>query len=395
MVTWRQISLNKPVMAEKTVIENSIVNVALGARAYDIVIGDDVLAQAGDYIGPVLADGGKVAVVTDETVAKLHLATLLTALDAVGIAHAEIVVPSGEASKSFGHLEQLIDDLLQAKVERGDAVIALGGGVVGDLSGFAAAVLRRGVDVIQAPTTLLSQVDSSVGGKTAINTRFGKNLVGVFHQPRLVLADISVLDSLAAREVRAGYAEAVKYGLIDDAELFAWYEQNGQALLDGDRQLRTQAVVASCRAKARIVAADEREHAGRALLNLGHTFGHALEAEMGFGDGLLHGEAISIGMRMAFDLSARLGLCPQAEADRLRHHLVECSMPTTLKDVPGAAQAGKWDGERLLDHMRQDKKVVGGDLTFILAHGIGQSFITRDVEEDAVLAALRDEVAAA
>jgi len=390
MMTSVQISLNNPVMTE-----NSIVNVALGARAYDIVIGDDVLAQAGEHVAPLLGDGGKVAVVTDETVAKLHMATLLTALDAAEIAHVEIVLPSGEASKSFHHLEQLIDQLLEAKIERGDAVIALGGGVVGDLAGFAGAVLRRGVDVIQAPTTLLAQVDSSVGGKTAINTRLGKNLVGVFHQPRLVLADIATLDTLPAREVRAGYAEAVKYGLIDDAELFAWYEDNGQALLAGDRHLRRQAVVASCRAKARIVAADEREHADRALLNLGHTFGHALEAEMGFGDGLLHGEGISIGLRMAFDLSARLGLCPQADAERLRRHLVECAMPTTLKDAPGAAQAGTWQAQRLLDHMRQDKKVVGGDLTFILARGIGQSFITRDIEEDAVLAALQDEVAEA
>jgi 3-dehydroquinate synthase len=379
--------------------ENEVINVALGARAYDIVVGVDVLAQAADHVRPVLSENAKVAIVTDETVAKLHLPALVAALDGDAIAHAEIVLPPGEAAKSFQQLERIVDQLLEARIERGDAIIALGGGVVGDLAGFAAAVLRRGVDVIQAPTTLLAQVDSSVGGKTAINTRFGKNLVGAFHQPRLVLADISVLASLPAREMRAGYAEAVKYGLIDDAELFAWYEANGQALLAGDQGLLAQAVINSCRAKARIVAEDEREHGRRALLNLGHTFGHALEAEMGYGDGLLHGEAVSIGMRMAFDFSARLDLCPAADALRVRRHLEACALPTTLADVPGGAQAGansgRWNAQRLLDHMRQDKKVVGGALTFILAAGIGRSFVTREVAEQDVLAALGDEIAAA
>ena len=373
--------------------ETDLINVALGERAYDIIVGPDLLARAADFIAPVMAGkGGKVAIVTDETVAKLHLPALAASLAAAGLAGAEIVLPPGEASKSFQHLEGLIDGLLEARIERGDAVIALGGGVVGDLAGFAAAILRRGVDVIQAPTTLLSQVDSAVGGKTAINTRFGKNLVGAFHQPRLVLADISVLDSLPARQLRAGYAEAVKYGLIDDAKLFAWFEANGQALLEGDRGLRSQAVLASCRAKARIVAGDEREQGQRALLNLGHTFGHALEAEMGYGDGLLHGEAVSIGLRMAFDLSARLELCPADDAARLRRHLMSCALPTTLGDVPGGAQSVKWDAVRLLDHMRQDKKVVGGVLTFVLASGIGQAFISREISEPAVLAALQDEV---
>jgi 3-dehydroquinate synthase len=371
------------------------VNVALASRAYDVVVGDDVLTRAAEFVRPVLSDTGKVAVITDETVAKLHLPTLLSALDDAGIGHSEIIVPAGEATKNFQQLEKVIDQLIEARIERGDAVIALGGGVVGDLAGFAAAILRRGVDVIQAPTTLLSQVDSSVGGKTAINTAHGKNLAGAFHQPRLVLADISVLDTLPVREVRAGYAEAVKYGLIDDAELFTWYEEHGARLFEGDRAVLIEAVVASCQAKARIVVDDEREQGQRALLNLGHTFGHALEAEMGYGDGLLHGEAISIGLRMAFDFSARLGLCPQQDADRLRHHLESLRMPTTLGDIPGAAQAGSWDASRLLHHMRQDKKVVGGTLTFILARAIGEAYVTRDVGEADILAALEDEVARA
>ena len=378
---------------------NKVINVALGTRAYDIIVGDDVLTQAGENIKPVLASDdsgaamGKVAIITDETVASLHLATLITSLEDAGIPHSQIIVPAGEATKNFQQLESVIDGLLEARIERGDAVVALGGGVVGDLSGFAAAILRRGIDIVQIPTTLLSQVDSSVGGKTAINTRFGKNLVGAFHQPRLVLADISVLDTLPLREIRAGYAEAVKYGLIDDAPLYDWYEENGAAVLRGDRAARSAAVVASCQAKARIVADDEREHGRRALLNLGHTFGHALEAEMGYGNGLLHGEAISIGMRMAFDLSARLGLCPQGDADRLRRHLGNCDMPSTIGDIPGASQHGNWDVARLLDHMRQDKKVVGGTMTFILAKGIGQSFVTREITEDEVLLFLKDETA--
>jgi len=368
------------------------VNVDLASRAYDVVVGEDVLKRAAEFVHPVLSDTGKVAVISDETVAKLHLPTLLTALDDAGIGHSEIIVPAGEATKNFQQLEMVIDRLIEARIERGDAVIALGGGVVGDLAGFAAAILRRGVDVIQAPTTLLSQVDSSVGGKTAINTAHGKNLVGAFHQPRLVLADISVLDTLPVREVRAGYAEAVKYGLIDDADLFAWYEENGSRLFEGDRAVLIEAVVASCQAKARVVVDDEREQGQRALLNLGHTFGHALEAEMGYGDGLLHGEAISIGLRMAFDFSARLGLCPQQDADRLRRHLENLKMPTTLGDIPGAAQAGSWDAQRLVHHMRQDKKVAGGALTFILARAIGDAYVTRDVGEADVLAALEGEV---
>jgi len=368
------------------------VNVDLAGRAYDVVVGEDVLKRAAEFVRPVLSDAGKVAVITDESVAKLHLPTLLAALDDAGIGHSEIIVPAGEATKNFQQLERVIDQLIEARIERGDAVIALGGGVVGDLAGFAAAILRRGVDVIQAPTTLLSQVDSSVGGKTAINTAHGKNLVGAFHQPRLVLADISALDTLPVREVRAGYAEAVKYGLIDDAELFAWYEENGARLFEGDRATLIEAVVASCQAKARVVVDDEREQGQRALLNLGHTFGHALEAEMGYGDGLLHGEGISIGLRMAFDFSARLGLCPQPDADRLRRHLESLQMPTKIGDIPGAAQVGSWDAARLLHHMRQDKKVVGGTLTFILARGIGEAYVTRDVREADVLAALEDEV---
>jgi 3-dehydroquinate synthase len=361
-----------------------VVHVALDARGYDIHVGAGLLATAGKAVRAVVRRP-VVAVVTDDTVARFHLDSLSAALDGAGVSHSTCIVPPGESTKNFHNLEHVLEALLEARIERGDAVIALGGGVVGDLAGFAASILRRGVDVIQVPTTLLAQVDSAVGGKTAINTRHGKNLVGTFHQPRLVVADVSTLRTLPARELRAGYAEVVKYGLIDDPELFAWLERNGGAAIDGDAMALRRAVVASCRAKARIVASDERESGVRALLNLGHTFGHALEAETGYDDRLRHGEAVSIGLCLAFALSARLGLCAASEAERVRRHLASVGLPTATADVPGS---GDWSATRLLAHMRQDKKVQDNRLTFILARGIGTAFIARDVSESDVLAVL-------
>jgi 3-dehydroquinate synthase len=374
--------------------EATKVTVDLAERSYDILVGSDQLANAGTLIQDRLScrpEKTRIAVVTDDLVAGHHLETLTTSLETTGFQHSVIVVPSGEASKNIRQLETVLSQLIEARIERNDIVIALGGGVIGDLAGFAASVLRRGVDVVQIPTTLLSQVDSSVGGKTAVNMPQGKNLVGTFHQPRLVIADIDLLDTLPPREIRTGYAEIVKYGLIDDPDFFAWLEENGPALLAGDKALRQYAVIKSCEAKARIVAGDERESGNRALLNLGHTFGHALEAEMGYGDGLRHGEAISIGLRMAFDFSVRLGLCPEADAARLQDHMADCGLPVHISDIPGKAQSGKWEASRLLDHMRQDKKVSAGQMTFILARKIGESFVTRDIEADDLLAALSIE----
>jgi 3-dehydroquinate synthase len=367
------------------------VRVELGARGYDIVVGAGVLAGAG---GQLKALGIKRAiVVTDQTVAALHLPALAAALDRAGIAHDQVVVPPGEASKSFAGFEQLVEALLARRVERSTAIVALGGGVVGDLAGFAAAVTLRGLDYVQVPTTLLAQIDSSVGGKTAIDSRHGKNLVGAFHQPRLVLADTAVLDTLPRRELLAGYAEVVKYGLIDDAPFFAWLESHGAALIAGDAAARRQAIVACCRAKARVVALDEREAGPRALLNLGHTFGHALEAELDFRpDLLLHGEAVAIGMLMAFDLSVRLGLAPAADAERVRRHFAAVGLPTGL----GGAQGGgkRFTVEGLLDRMGRDKKVRDGRLTFVLVRGIGRAFLSQDVDVGALRDLLERAVAA-
>jgi 3-dehydroquinate synthase len=350
------------------------VHVALGARAYDVLVGEGLLANAGEHLKPVLKRP-RVAIVTDETVARLHLAKFTESLARAGIAQQSIILPPGEQTKCFAELERLLDRLIAAQVERNDVVVALGGGVIGDLAGFAAAILRRGVEYVQIPTTLLSQVDSSVGGKTAIDTAAGKNLVGAFHQPRLVLADIDALDTLPQRELLAGYAEVVKYGLLGDADFFAWLEANGERLIGGDKAARRHAVAASVTHKARIVEGDERETGGkRALLNLGHTFGHALEVEAGLGDQLLHGEGVAIGMVLAFDLSVRLGLCPAGDAARARRHLARAGLPVT----PRLGNA--WpDPERLIAHMAQDKKVSGGKLTFILARGIGQAFVTQEV----------------
>jgi len=368
-----------------------VVDVALGDRGYRIHVGADVLETAGQLLAPVLRRG-RVAVVTDENVAARHLATFTAALDSSSITHDSITLPAGEHVKSFAHFEALLDRLVGLRIERGDAVVAFGGGVIGDLAGFAASVLRRGVDVIQVPTTLLAQVDSSVGGKTAINTRRGKNLVGTFHQPRLVLADTSVLRTLPRREMRAGYAEVVKYGLIDRPDFFAWLEANGARVVSGDVEATRHAVVASCRAKARIVSADEREAGSRALLNLGHTFAHALEAEAAYESRLSHGEAVAIGMVKAFELSSRLGFCAAGEVARVRRHIADAGLPTAVASIPGF---GTVRPETLLEHMRQDKKVRGGRLTFVLARGIGRAFIASGVEEEAVIALLGEDLAAA
>jgi len=372
--------------------DHQSVPVNLGARTYEVRIGAGLIAGAGDEIAPLLTRPF-APVVTDATVADLYLAPLMAALDARGIRCVPIVLPAGEATKSFAHLENLLAQLVDAGVERTDTILALGGGVIGDLAGFAAAILRRGVDFIQIPTTLLAQVDSSVGGKTAIDVPQGKNLIGAFHQPRLVLADIDALTTLSARELRAGYAEVAKYGLIDDAPFFAWLETNAAALLAGDRAAQAQAVRRSVAAKARIVAADEREGGQRALLNLGHTFGHALETAAGYSGDLLHGEAVAAGMGLAFDVSVHLGLCPRADAARAKAHLRAAGLPAGLLDL---AQRGLTPppADRLLDLMRQDKKVSAGNITFILTRGIGRAFIAPDVDTRQVAQVLSERHAA-
>lgn len=353
----------------------AIVHVALGARSYDIHIGTDVLARAGQFIAPQLRRP-RIAVVTDENVAKAQLPALTDACAAARIETVCLTLPAGEATKDFARLERLTRWLITERVGRDDMIVALGGGVIGDLTGFAAAILRRGTGFIQIPTTLLAQVDSSVGGKTAINTPEGKNLVGAFHQPSLVLADTSTLDSLPEREVLAGYAEVVKYGLLGDRAFFEWLEVRGRQVIAGDPAAREEAVARSCQAKADIVAADERENDQRALLNLGHTFGHALEAEGGYDGRLLHGEAVAIGMVQALDFSVSQGLCPGQDAERARRHLQAVGLPTR----PADRGLGDIPASRLLDHMAQDKKVRDGRLTFVLARGIGEAFVTRDVD---------------
>lgn len=354
--------------------------VELGPRSYDILVAEGLLAEAGALIAPLLTRP-RLVIVTDETVAGLHLPALKARLGEAGLEHLEIVLPPGERTKDFAHFERLLEALLDAGVERGDTVVAFGGGVVGDLTGLAASVLRRGIAYVQVPTTLLAQVDSAVGGKTGINTRHGKNLVGTFHQPRLVLADVGVLATLPRRELQAGYAEVVKYGLIDEAPFFAWLEENGEAVCAAQAPALRHAVLTSCAAKARVVAADERDADRRAVLNLGHTFAHALEAATGYdGDRLLHGEAVAIGLVLAFELSVRLGCCASEEARRVRRHLEAVGLPTSPKAVPG----GEWRVDTLLDHMAQDKKVRSGKVTFVLARGIGQAFLSRDVAPEEI-----------
>jgi 3-dehydroquinate synthase len=359
--------------------------VELGERSYAILIGPGLIEQAGALMAPVL-ERKRVFIVSDTNVAPLYLKTLETALDKAGIAHQSHVLPAGEATKDFAHLEELMDVLLAAKAERSTTLVALGGGVIGDLVGFAAAILLRGVPFVQIPTTLLAQVDSSVGGKTGINTKRGKNLVGAFYQPKLVLADTKALSTLPLRELQAGYAEVVKYGLIDDLAFFEWLEKNHQAVLGLEPEAIRHAVLVSCQAKARIVGADERESGQRALLNLGHTFGHAFEAEVGYDGRLLHGEAVSLGMVLAFDLSARLKLSPQEDASRLAAHLRAAGLLVHPPAIPGLT----WDADRLLAHMTLDKKVKDGKITFVLAKGIGSAFLERDVPEEAVARLMRD-----
>lgn len=367
--------------------QNARVGVDLGSRSYDILIGGGLIADAGRHIGAVLP-GARVAIVSDENVAELHLSALQESLDAADIGHSAILLPPGEASKRFDVFETVCDRVLEARLERGDAIVALGGGVVGDLAGYVAASVRRGMPFVQIPTSLLAQVDSSVGGKTGINVRQGKNLIGAFHQPALVLADTDVLDTLPPREFRAGYAEVVKYGLLGDAAFFDWLEANHAAIFAGGPE-RAEAIAASCRAKAAIVAADEREGGARALLNLGHTFGHALEAVVAYdGTRLVHGEGVAIGMRLAFDFSVRLGLCPPEDARRAARHLADVGLPTHIRQVPGQMPpAGTF-----LDIMAQDKKVSRGALTFILTRGIGRAFVERGVDPAVLRAFLEAEL---
>jgi 3-dehydroquinate synthase len=353
--------------------------VGLGERAYDIHVGAGMLARAGELLKP-LASKGVVPVVTDSHVAKLHLPALTDTLAKAGIESRAIIMAPGEVSKSFAGLERLTGALLDLEIDRKGLVIALGGGVIGDLTGFAAGVLKRGVAFAQIPTTLLAQVDSSVGGKTAINAAQGKNLIGLFHQPRIVIADTALLATLPRRELLAGYAEVVKYGALGDAQFFEWLELKAAKALSGDEKAVVKAVAHSCRMKADIVARDERETGDRALLNLGHTFGHALEAATGFSDRLIHGEAVAVGMVLAFELSVKLGLAPGQDAERFRRHLKTIGLPAAISDIPGERPSA---GE-LIRHMAHDKKVTDGKLTFILLRGLGQAFITRDVPLDAV-----------
>jgi len=368
-----------------TVVPVTVVPVALGARSYEVRIGSGLIRQAGAQILPLL-QRRRVAVITDETVASLYLMPLAEALEAEGIAMTALALPVGEATKGWPQLGRAVDWLLEQKVERRDLVIALGGGVVGDLAGFAAAVLRRGVRFVQIPTSLLAQVDSSVGGKTGINSSHGKNLVGAFHQPSLVLADIDVLDTLSPREFLSGYGEVVKYGLLGDAAFYDWLEGAGPVMLAGDKAARLRAVARSVEMKAGIVERDETEEGERALLNLGHTFCHALEKATGFSDRLLHGEGVAIGCALAFELSMRMGLCSQEVPSRVRAHLRAMGMKVDIADIPGDLPGT----EGLLALMAQDKKVIDGRLRFILARGIGEAFVAENVPSDQVLGLLAD-----
>src|SRR5438128_2883858 len=357
------------------------VEVALGDRAYDIVIGRGVLASLGERVAR-LRPGVRTAVVTDRTVAKYWLEPTERSLTEAGIPTSRVIVEEGEVSKTYAGLEKVSEALIAARIERNDLVIALGGGVVGDLAGFAAAILRRGVDFVQVPTSLLAQVDSSVGGKTGINSPQGKNLIGAFHQPVLVVADTSVLDTLSPRQFRAGYAEVAKYGVLGDEAFFAWLEANHADIFSGGAA-REHAIATSCRAKAAIVMRDERENGERALLNLGHTFGHALEAATGFSDRLFHGEGVAIGMVLAAEFSAQLGMISEADAARVERHLAAAGLPTHLQDIAGFTQE-KIGADALMALMAQDKKVKRGSLTFILLQAVGQAVIVPDVEPSLV-----------
>lgn len=365
------------------------VHVPLGDRAYDVRIGRDLIRQAGAEIAPFLRRK-HVAVITEDRVSGLHLSGLEAGLSDQGITMSVLTLPAGEATKSWDGFTRAVEWLLSERFERNDIVVALGGGVIGDLVGFASAVTRRGLRFVQIPTSLLAQVDSSVGGKTGINTSHGKNLVGAFHQPSLVLADVDVLETMSNRDFLAGYGEVVKYGLLGNAEFFGWLEENGPAMALGDAGLRAEAVRVSVQMKADIVVRDETEQGDRALLNLGHTFCHALEAATGYSDRLLHGEGVAIGCALAFETSARLGLCSQEDPSRVRAHLKSMGMKTDLADIPGELP----DADALLDLMGQDKKVLDGKLRFIMARGIGEAFVTSDVPRSVVLNVLKDGLAA-
>ncbi|HET9717075.1 MAG TPA: 3-dehydroquinate synthase [Pseudolabrys sp.] len=369
--------------------EPIVVPVDLGTRAYDILIGRGLLAGLGRRIRSLRADA-RVAIVTDENVASYHLAAAEGALKSENIDFLRIVLPAGESSKNYSTFEKVCESIIAARIERNDLVVALGGGVIGDLAGFAAASVRRGLDFVQVPTSLLAQVDSSVGGKTGINSPQGKNLIGAFHQPALVVADTALLDTLPEREFRSGYAEIVKYGLLGDASFFRWLEMNWKDVFGGGPS-REQAIASCCRAKAAIVARDERETGDRALLNLGHTFGHALEAGCGFSDRLLHGEAVALGMVLAFEFSASKGIIPSSEASRAAAHLAAVGLPTHFSCIPGGAPGI----DILMNLIAQDKKVARGALTFILVHGIGQAFVERNIDAAEVRAFLSAKIAAA
>jgi 3-dehydroquinate synthase len=366
----------------ETLIASETIRVGLGARSYDIVVGAGLIARLGALIQAVAADRPLVAI-SDANVAPLYLPRLEAALAAIGRpAPPAIVVPAGEGSKSLESFGRTAEQILALGIDRKTVIVALGGGVVGDLAGFLAATLLRGIDFIQIPTTLLAQVDSSVGGKTGIDSAHGKNLIGAFHQPILVAADTAALITLPPRELKAGYAEIVKYGLLGDVGFFEWLEANGAAVLNGDPAAQAYAVAASCRAKARIVEEDEHEGGRRALLNLGHTFAHALEAESGFGDALNHGEAVSVGMVLAFDLSVRLGYCPVNDLMRARAHLMRHGLPVS------PPHGVDFEPRALIRRMQSDKKAERGRLTFVLARGIGKAFVARGVDAEIVAASL-------
>ena len=363
-------------------------SVPLGASGYELLIGPGLIARAGALLATTLPQR-RVIVITDRTVAALHLDALLGGLAATGFVAETVIVPPGEASKSLDQYGRVVDAVLQAGVERATAIVALGGGVVGDLAGFVAATVLRGLPFVQIPTTLLAQVDSSVGGKTGINTRHGKNLIGAFHQPRLVLADVSALATLPRRELAAGYVEIVKAGLIGDAEFFDWCEAHGAAVIDGDSVAQSEAIRRACAFKAGVVGDDEREEKandGRALLNLGHTFGHALEAEYGYGGELLHGEAVAVGLGLAFRLSVRLGHCALSDADRVVAHLASVGLPAELRNLNR-----RFSASALIAHMQRDKKVQNGNLRFVLVRGIGETFTSAEVETPTLIELLRAE----
>lgn len=373
-------------MIEKLEVSLKASDDNLENRSYEIIVGNRLLAKAGEYIKSVIK-GNKVIIISDSNVAKFYLHRLSNALEEAKIPFRFLIVPAGEATKSLSSFATLMENLLELKPDRKTTLIALGGGVVGDLTGFAASVLLRGVDFIQIPTTLLSQVDSSVGGKTGINSGFGKNLIGSFHQPILVLTDVATLATLPKRELLSGYGEMVKYGFINDPDFFAWLEKNGADLLEGDATLQMQAIVKSCNSKAEIVAADEKEQNIRALLNLGHTFAHAFEAETGYSDKLLHGEAVAIGMVLAFATSVKMGICSKADCERATAHLKAVGLATSPLEIQES-----WNIDALMEHFTRDKKAINGKLTFVLAKGIGKAFIDHDVDAGLIREILTEQL---